>query len=94
MTPQQIAEVRPRLVAFAAEMLGGLAGKDQRAAGELYVRGLLADGRRKPMQPMAARLGVDHQRLQWGQHHLPAGAGDPGLAVRASGQGHHQRSRG
>jgi SRSO17 transposase len=64
MTPQEIAEVRPRLVAFAREMLGGLARKDQRAAGELYVRGLLTDGQRKSMQPMAARLGVDHQRLQ------------------------------
>jgi SRSO17 transposase len=30
----------------------------------LYVRGLLTDGRRKSMQPMAARLGTDHQRLQ------------------------------
>jgi hypothetical protein len=38
MTPRQIAEVRPRLVAFAAEMLGSLPRKDQRAAGELYVR--------------------------------------------------------
>ena len=64
MTPQEIAEVRPRLLAFAAEMLGGLPRKDQRAAGELYVRGLLADGRRKSMQPMAERLGADHQRLQ------------------------------
>ena len=64
MTPEEIAEVQPRLVAFAGEMLGGLARKDQRAAGELYVRGLLADGRRKSMQPMAERLGVDHQRLQ------------------------------
>jgi len=33
--------VRPRLLDFAAEMLGGLPRKDQRAAGELYVRGLL-----------------------------------------------------
>src|SRR5713101_8472673 len=64
MTPEEMAEVRPELVAFAAEMLGGLARKDQRAAGELYVRGLLTDGQRKSMQPMAARLGVDHQRLQ------------------------------
>jgi len=64
MTPQEIAEVRPRLLDFAAEMLGGLPRKDQRAKGELYVRGLLTDGRRKSMQPMAARLGVDHQRLQ------------------------------
>jgi SRSO17 transposase len=64
MTVEEMAEVQPRLLDFTAEMLGGLARKDQRAAGELYVRGLLTDGRRKSMQPMAARLGVDHQRLQ------------------------------
>jgi len=64
MTPQEIAEVRPRLLDFAAEMLGGLPRKDQRAKGELYVRGLLTNGQRKSMVPMAARLGVDHQRLQ------------------------------
>src|SRR5512142_471534 len=64
MTPKEIAEVRPRLLDFAAEMLGGLPRKDQRAKGELYVRGLLTDGQRKSMQPMAARLGVDHQWLQ------------------------------
>ncbi len=64
MTPEEIAEVRPRLLEFTAGMLGGLARSDQRAAGELYVRGLLTDGQRKSMQPMAERLGVDHQRLQ------------------------------
>ena len=57
-------QVRPRLEAFAAEMLGGLARSDQRAKGGLYLRGLLVDGKRKSMQPMAARLGVDHQQLQ------------------------------
>src|SRR5258707_12055605 len=64
MTPEQIAEVRPRLAEFAGGMLGGLARSEQRAARELYVRGLLTDGRRKSMQPMAGRLGIDHQRLQ------------------------------
>jgi SRSO17 transposase len=64
VTPQEIAEVRPRLLDFTAEMLGGLPRNDQRAAGGLYVRGLLADGQRKSMVAMAARLGVDHQRLQ------------------------------
>jgi SRSO17 transposase len=64
MTPEEIAEVRPRLAAFAGQMLGGLARSDQRDVGELYVRGLLTDGRRKSMQPMAGRLGADHQRLQ------------------------------
>jgi SRSO17 transposase len=57
-------QVRPRLEAFAADMFGGLARSDQRAKGELYLRGLLLEGKRKSMQPMAARLGVDHQQLQ------------------------------
>jgi len=57
-------QVRPRLVAFAGEMFGGLARSDQRAKGELYVRGLMLDGKRKSMQPMTGRLGVDHQQLQ------------------------------
>jgi SRSO17 transposase len=56
--------VRPRIEAFAAQMLGGLARADQRSKGVLYLRGLLLDGKRKSMQPMAARLGVDHQQLQ------------------------------
>jgi SRSO17 transposase len=64
MTLEEIAQVRPRLAEFTAGMLGGLARSDQRAVGELYVRGLLTDGRRKSMQPMAGRLGIDHQRLQ------------------------------
>ncbi len=56
--------MRPRLVEFTAQMLGVLPRRDQRAKGELYVRGLLTDGARKSMQPMAERLGVDHQGLQ------------------------------
>src|SRR5215210_7280059 len=64
MTPEEMNQVRPRLEAFAAEMLGGLTRSDQRATGELYLRGLMLDGARKSMQPMAARLGVDHQQLQ------------------------------
>src|SRR3954449_3921879 len=64
MTPEEMDQVRPRLVAFAAEMLGGLARSDQRAKGELYLRGLMLDGKRKSMQPMADRLGVDYQQLQ------------------------------
>lgn len=64
MTPEELEQVRPRLVAFAGEMLGGLARSDQRVKGELYLRGLMLEGKRKSMQPMAARLGVDHQQLQ------------------------------
>ncbi len=64
MTPEQIALIRPRLVEFTAQMLGPLGGYHQPAKGELYIRGLLTNGQRKSMQPMAERLGVDHQRLQ------------------------------
>jgi SRSO17 transposase len=60
-----MARVRPRLEAFAGQMLGpALRRAEQRVNGELYLRGLLTDGARKSMQPMAERLGVDHQRLQ------------------------------
>jgi SRSO17 transposase len=64
VTPEQVELVRPRLVAFAARMLAGVPRSDQRGKGELYLRGLLTDGARKSMQPMAQRLGVDHQGLQ------------------------------
>ena len=56
--------MRRRLEAFAADVFVPLARSDQRAKGEMYLRGLLLDGRRKSMQPMADRLGVDHQGLQ------------------------------
>jgi SRSO17 transposase len=64
MTPGELAAVRGRLEEFAAEMFAPLVRRDQRDKGATYVRGLLLDGRRKSMQPMAERLGVDHQGLQ------------------------------
>src|SRR4051812_25015431 len=64
MTPGELAAVRGRLEEFAAEMFAPLARRDQRDKGATYVRGLLLDGRRKSMQPMAERLGVDEQGLQ------------------------------
>src|SRR5215212_6325535 len=64
MTPGELAAVRGRLEEFAAEMFAPLSRSDQRGKGETYVRGLLLDGRRKSMQPMAERLGVDEQGLQ------------------------------
>jgi SRSO17 transposase len=64
MTPGELAAVRGRLEEFAAEMFAPLVRRDQRDKGATYVRGLLLDGRRKSMQPMAERLGVDEQGLQ------------------------------
>jgi SRSO17 transposase len=57
-------EVRPVIEEFAGRMFSGFARRDQRAKGQLYLRGLMLDGKRKSMQPMAERLGVDHQQLQ------------------------------
>lgn len=41
---------------FVAEVFASLKRKDQREWGECYLRGLMLDGRRKSIQPMAERL--------------------------------------
>jgi len=65
VTAAELAEVRGRLVAFAEEMFAPLARSDQRRWGECYVRGLMLDGKRKSIEPMAARLqDGDEQCLQ------------------------------
>lgn len=65
MRPVELARVRGRLVAFAEEMLAPLARSDQRRWGEVYLRGLMLDGKRKSIEPMAARLADgDEQCLQ------------------------------
>jgi SRSO17 transposase len=51
-----LAEARAGLIAFAEQMYAPLRRCDQRAKAEQYVRGLLLEGRRKSIQPMAARL--------------------------------------
>ncbi|MFD4946171.1 IS701 family transposase [Streptomyces sp. NPDC058409] len=64
MRADELALCRGRLEEFAGEVFAPLARADQRVKGRLYLRGLLLDGRRKSMQPMAGRRGVDHQQLQ------------------------------
>jgi SRSO17 transposase len=66
----ELAAVRGRLEGFAAEVLESLPRTDQRARGECYLRGLMLEGRRKSVEPMAARLGgeVHYQAL----HHFVA----------------------
>jgi SRSO17 transposase len=59
-----LERVRTELEAFAGEVFAGFARADQRVTGLTYLRGLMLDGQRKSMQPMAERLGTDHQRLQ------------------------------
>ena len=61
----ELAAARAALIEFAEQMYAPLARCDQRAKAEQYVRGLLLEGRRKSIQPMAARLpDGDEQGLQ------------------------------
>jgi SRSO17 transposase len=60
-----LAGARAALIEFAEQMYAPLVRCDQRAKAEQYVRGLLLEGRRKSIQPMAARLpDGDEQGLQ------------------------------
>ncbi|MFE4448979.1 transposase, partial [Streptomyces sp. NPDC056820] len=53
VTPDEIAVVRGELEAFAAEVFEPFARNDQRRWGQVYLRGLLTDGQRKSVEPMA-----------------------------------------
>src|SRR5215216_1875719 len=69
VTPGELAAARGRLEAFADDVFESLPRKDQRARGECYLRGLMLEGRRKSIEPMAQRLGdVHYQAL----HHFVA----------------------
>jgi SRSO17 transposase len=65
LSERELARVRGRLVAFTGEIFESMRRKDQRRWGECYVRGLMLDGKRKSIEPMAARLADgDEQCLQ------------------------------
>src|SRR5687767_9655619 len=71
MTPHRLQQLRKELSAFLNEMLEGQGRPERRDALGHYITGLLLDGERKSIQPMAARLTEDpseadamRQRLQ------------------------------
>ena len=64
MQTDEVERVRVELDVFVGEVFASLARKDQRVKGSLYLRGLMLEGRRKSMQPMGDRLGIDYQQLQ------------------------------
>jgi SRSO17 transposase len=65
LSTSEMAGLRERLESFARELFEPMARKDQRRWGEVYLRGLMLDGRRKSIEPMAARLeDGDEQCLQ------------------------------
>lgn len=66
LSERRLARVRERLEAFAGEIFDEAAQRsEQRKWARVYLRGLMADGRRKSIEPMAARLpDGDEQGLQ------------------------------
>ena len=56
MTEREIEKCRKRLEQFLADLLEPLGRRDRRQWSSVYVRGLLLDGERKSIEPMAARL--------------------------------------
>lgn len=56
MTPRRLEKLRKELSAFLDEMLDGQGRPERRRALGCYITGLLLDGERKSIQPMAARL--------------------------------------
>jgi SRSO17 transposase len=80
LTPAELAAVGGRLEAFADDIFESLPRTDQRARGRCYLRGLLLDGRRKSIEPMAKRLGeVHYQALH---HFVATSPWDPGPVRR------------
>ena len=65
LSARQLQRVRGRLEEFAGEMFEPMARKDQRRWGAVYLRGVMLEGKRKSIEPMAARLeDGDEQCLQ------------------------------
>jgi SRSO17 transposase len=69
LTPAELAPICGRLEAFADDLFASLPRADQRARGQCYLRGLMLDGRRKSIEPMAQRLGEAHYQAL---HHFIA----------------------
>src|SRR3954452_15096144 len=66
LSERRLGKVRGRLEAFAGELFeGALVRAEQRKWSGVYLRGLMLDGKRKSIEPMAARLpDGDEQGLQ------------------------------
>ncbi|MFH8767546.1 transposase [Streptomyces althioticus] len=63
----KLGEVERRqgeLAGFVADVFGSFPRRDQRRWGACYLRGLMLDGRRKSIQPMAGRLPDGNMQAQ------------------------------
>ena len=72
MTDAQLARCRKRLEQFLIDLLEPIGRSERRHWGSVYVRGLLLDGERKSVEPMAKRL-PDGNEQAW--THNGTGAG-------------------
>lgn len=65
MTPRELKALDQRLTAFLEDLLAPLGRKERRHWARVYVQGLLLDGERKSIEPMAERIpGADVQALR------------------------------
>lgn len=64
MTPQQLKKLDQELERYIENLLSGMGRTERRTAMGLYVKGLLLDGERKSIEPLAARLVDDSSEIQ------------------------------
>ena len=65
MTPREMQALDHRLTAFLEDLLSPLGRKERRHWARVYVQGLLLDGERKSIEPLASRIpGADVQALR------------------------------
>ena len=91
MTPKQLTGVRGRLDEFLEYLVEPIGRSERRHWAGVYVQGLLLDGERKSVQPMAARLaGADEQALNQFLNQSPWAVTEiqQRLAQRLSEDGH------
>ena len=65
MTASEIEKCRKRLEQFLGDLLEPLGRRERRQWSSVYVRGLLLEGERKTIEPMAARLPEGNVQATW-----------------------------
>jgi len=64
MTPKTLQALDRRLQQFLEDLTEPMGRRERRHGARVYLEGLLLDGERKSMEPMAARVGADVQALR------------------------------
>jgi SRSO17 transposase len=64
VTPKTLAALDQRLSDFLQELVAAMGRSERRRWARKYLEGLLLDGERKSIEPMAARVGADVQALR------------------------------